>query len=247
MPFYEEVEVLDAPDVMPRRDLKEYKEYLDTLKPGTQHYVYVLKGEPVMRKVKALDAKGEDMFVLDETTGKKIALYATITGEDGNTAAGPPAPASKEGVQFVLEDTGRGRAEMSHAAGMIAAGAEEDINVNVKATQMGRGRTGKNPDTGVVEWIKDDTEPEKTRLRVVRSTKRPQSKEGELKKLASLSDRRMKDTQEQLRNATGASASYKKELQDKIKKYQLQSKKANADLEALKQAPAPAPAPAAAS
>lgn len=233
MPFYEAVEEMEAPEVTPRRDLLEYKEYLETLKAGKQHYLYVAMGEHVMRKVRAVDEKGDELFQVDDSTGKKIPLYATQPAEDGTP--GEPRPAGQDGVKYVLEDSGRGKSEMANCSGLVAAGAEEDINVNVKPTNMGRGYTRKNPDTGVLEWVPDESHPEKTRLRVIRSVKRSDSAEGRLRKTASLADRRAKDVQAQLKRATTAPASYKKELQEKIKKYQTEAKEAYAELAKLEE------------
>lgn len=231
MPFYEAVVESDAPDTTPRRDLEEYREYLDTLKPGKQHYLYVLTGDPVMRKVAAVDDKGDALFTVDTSTGRKVPLYATEAAEDGTP--GEPKPAGVDGVKYILEDTGRGKTEMSHASGLVAAGAELDINVNVKATQMGHGKTVKNPETGVIEWKLDDSQPEKTRLRVIRSVKRTDTPEGKLRKTAALAERRRRDMQDQLKRAVTAPASYKKELQDRMKRYAQEASEATAKLAEL--------------
>ena len=55
----------DAPEKISRRELDEYKAHLLTLTVGKEHLIYVEKGEPVLRKVKALDEKGEPRTQLD--------------------------------------------------------------------------------------------------------------------------------------------------------------------------------------
>lgn len=234
MPFYEALEEMDAPEKEQRRDLREYKDYLDTLKPGKQHYLYVKKGEPVMRKVRAVDDKGEELFSVDESTGKKVPLYAVQPAADGTP--NDPKPAGIADVQYVEEDTGRGKDEMSNCSGLVAAGAEEDINVNVKTTEMGRGKLVKNTETGVMEWVKDENEPVKTRIRVIRSVKRPDTPEGKARKQAALAERRAKDVAEQIKRAVTAPAAYKKELQDKRQKYIAEAKQATAELAKLQEA-----------
>lgn len=217
----------DAPEKISRRELDDYKAHLLTLTVGKEHLIYVEKGEPVMRKVKALDEKGEPRTQLDPNTGKFVTLYATVDGE--------PRIAGIDGVEYVMEDTGRGKLESKDATGLIAAGVEENINVNVKATQKGRGKLVQNG-AGVWEFKRDDNEPEITLLRVMRSTPRHDTPEGVLKKRAGLADGRMKRVQEQLSRASDASESFKQELQDKIDEYQEASKTARSQLKQLENA-----------
>ena len=126
----------DAPEKISRRELDDYKAHLLTLSPGKEHLIYVEKGAPVMRKVKAQDEKGEPRTQLDANTGKFVALYETVGGD--------PKPAGVEGVEYVMEDTTRGKLESKDATGLTAAGVEESINVNVKVTQKGKGKLQQN-------------------------------------------------------------------------------------------------------
>lgn len=221
------VQEQDAPDRLSRRELDEYMEHLLTLTAGKEHLIYVEKGEPMTRKVKALDEKGNPLTQLEESSGKLIPLYATTSGD--------PKPANAEGVEFVTEDTGRGRSESKDYSGFVAAGAEKNINVSIRVTQKGRGRLEQDT-VGVWQFVKDDNEPEITLLRLVRSTPRNDTPEGRLKKSAGQADARMKRMQEQLNRATKASESFKAELQEKIDGYQAESEDARSKLKALKEA-----------
>lgn len=217
----------DAPEKISRRELDDYKAHLLTLSPGKEHLIYVEKGAPVLRKVKAVDEKGEPRTQLDANTGKLVALYATVNGE--------PKIAGVEGVEYVMEDTKRGKLESKDATGLVAAGAEESINVNVKVTQKGRGKLVQNQ-AGVWEFVRDDQEPEITLLTVNRSTPRNDSPEGLLKKRAGLADGRMKKVQQQIIRATDASESFKTDLQTKVEQYKQESATARQQLKQLESA-----------
>lgn len=219
----------DAPEKISRRELDDYKAHLLTLNPGKRHLIYVYKGEPVMRKVKAVDDKGNTLTQLDPKTGKYVPLYAVVNGD--------PQPSGQEGVEYVMEDTGRGKLESKDASGLVAAGAEENISVNVKATQLGRGTVTRV--NGRDEFQPDANAQEITLLTLFRSNPRNDTPEGTLQKKIGLSDNRAKRAEEQLARATNASESFKQELQDKIEKYKAESKQASLYLKQLREAKTP--------
>lgn len=221
----------DAPAHISRRELDDYKAHLLTLAPGKQHLIWVEKGEPAVRKVKALDEKGQPMTRLDDSTGKLVPLYATI--KDGQPS--DPQPSGLEDVEYVYEETGRGKSEQKDAAGLMAAGAELNMNVRITEKQYGHGDIRQNQ-AGVFEFVPNEGASEKTCLTLVRSNPRNDTPEGKLKKEANLADTRMKKTQEQLNRAKNASESYKAELQEKIDNYKTESETKREQLKQIENA-----------